>query len=793
MGFSRPSRRVALLALALTSVPFAATAQQDPPRAFAVREQSRDAALMELARQAGVSLGFAPEARCGGRAGITGRMSLNAALERLLAGSACAARRPNVRTVIITAAPKPSSPAPAAAPAVQTTELAELVVTADRTEQLLSQASSALTAISGAELARLGVANDQDLGLLAAGVSVTNFGPGRDKIILRGLSDGPLTGHAQSTVGLYLGELRLTYNAPDPDLPLIDLARVEVFRGPQGSLYGAGSIGGVLRLVPNAPDSTARSGWVSASMSDTAHGDWSGGLQGGFNLPLDGGRGGVRAVGWTERSGGAIDDPGRDLHDIDRTRRRGLRVGSQWRISPDLSVNAMVIAQTIYTRDAHYAEDSAGPLARSSSIAQPHDNDFAAAAIGARWTPEWGELTVDLGVLDHDVSTTYDASGGIADPVSAGSQRFDDGNEIRALVFEARAASASIGPWGWKLGVFAAEGQQTLNADISGTAVYAETRRDLLDERAVFGEVSYDLTPSMTLAAGGRLFRGTLRTRSDVTLGAAARRLEGATRATGFAPRIVLTYRPGAHTTLYAQAAEGYRLPGLNTSGAPDQPFSEPGGRQPLRRYAGDELWSYELGVRWRSDPLGLTTRLAAFETNWRDIQSERPLPSGLLFTATLGDGGSRGLEAEATWRRAGFEFRGSVVWQESELNKAAVGILDLSDRSLPGVPHVSYAMAARRAWTLGSDLKASLRLAYAYIGRSRLVLTDGDARTMGDYGDLRLSATLSSSDITGEIFVENLLDEDGDTLPYGNPFLKGPVSTPQRPRTTGVRITREF
>ncbi|WP_296595670.1 TonB-dependent receptor [Phenylobacterium sp.] len=772
--------------------------------AFSIPDQPRELALLVLARQAGISLGFAPGARCDGRAGVSGRMSVDAALGRLLAGSACVARRPDARTVVIRPAPvapaSTSRPAPAPAAHPAEADLAELVVTADKTEQLLSQSASGLTAVGGAELARAGVADVRDLSLLAAGVTVTNLGPGRDKVILRGLSDGPLTGHTQSTVGLYLGDLRLTDNAPDPDLPLADVARVEVLRGPQGSLYGAGSIGGVLHIVPNAPDPSARAGSLSATLSATAHSAGSYELQGIFNQPFGDGDGAVRAVAWSEQSGGTIDDVGRGLKDVDRTRRVGVRATLLWRVAPDFDLDAVVMEQNIDTRDAHYADPAVGTLSRSSTIAQPHDNDFVAGALGARWSPSWGRLTLSLGALDHDVGTTYDATAAPMALVPAGARprSFTDRNEIRALVAEGRAASAGPGRFQWKAGLFAAFGNQTLEGrltTVEGPTGYEEARRDRLREAAAFGEVSYDLTPTLTATAGGRLFQSRLHTWSEVSLGAPVRTFRGSTRYNGFAPRFVLAYRPWPNVTLYAQAAEGYRTPGFNTSGPADQVFSETGGAQPLRRYAGDELWSYEAGGRWRSPALGLALRLAAFRADWTDIQADILLPSGLPFTANLGDGSSRGIEAEATWRRGPFEVAGNVVWQEPELRYPEAGLPARADTGLPGVPKLSYAASAAYNRPLAATWDLELRATFAYVGRSRLAFDAVTAPVMGGYGDLRLSAALSGTDLTARIFADNLLNRRGDTLAFGNPFLlrTTTLATPQRPRTVGVTLTRQF
>jgi len=778
-------------------------AAQGAETAFAIPDQPRETALLALARQAGVSLGFAPDARCGGRAGVNGRMTLEAALARLLAGSSCVARRPDARTVVIRPAPipiaAPSGPAPPVE-SVRAVDLAELVVTADKTEHLLSQSASALTAASGAELARAGVADVGDLSLLAAGVTVTNLGPGRDKVILRGLSDGPLTGHTQSTVGLYLGDLRLTYNAPDPDLPLADVARVEVLRGPQGTLYGAGSIGGVLHIVPNAPDPSTRSGSLSATAAGTAHGAGSYELQGVINRPLAGGAGAVRAVAWSEESGGTIDDVERGLSNIDRTRRIGMRAGLLWQVSPELDLDAVVVNQNIDTRDAHYADPAVGALSRASAVAQPHDNDFMAGAVGARWSPAWGRLTVTVGALDHDVGTTYDAAAAPATLVPDGTRprTFADRNEIRALVAEGRATSAGPGRWQWKAGVFASVGDQRLESrvdTVEGLAGYAEARRDRLREAAVFGEASYDLTPALTVTAGGRLFHTGLRTRSEVTLGGPVRTFRDTTHYNGFTPRFVLAYRPSPGLTLYAQAAEGYRTPGFNTSGPAGQAFGEPDGAQPLRRYAGDELWSYEAGGRWRVPALGLALRVAAFRADWTDIQADVLLPSGLPFTANLGEGRSRGLEAEGAWRRGPFELAGNAVWQEPELLYAAPGLPEREDTRLPGVPKLSYAASGAYVLPLADAWDLSLRATFTYVGRSRLAFDAVTAPEMGGYGDLRLSAALSGPGLSARLFADNVLNRRGDTLAFGNPFLlrTTTLSTPQRPRTVGLTLARTF
>lgn len=802
MGSKGRGRRLAGLAAALGATLAA------PPALAAelnldIPQQPRDAALIALARAANLSLGFAPGARCGGRAGVSGRMPLDTALERLLAGSNCVALRPDARTIVIRprppAAPLATAPSPPrsdgrAAP----TQLGELVVTADKTESLLSASPYGLTAMGGAELERRGVSDVADLSLIAAGVTVTNLGPGRDKVLLRGLSDGPLTGHTQSTVGLYLGDLRLTYNAPDPDLPLIDLARVEVLRGPQGSLYGAGSIGGILQIVPNAPDPAARSGRIGASIATTDHGALSRSVEGVLNQPLPGGTAALRVAAWSEVAGGYTDNPGLGRSNVDRSTRRGFRLAAQWRPAEDLTLEATLIDQAIGTRDAHYATPEVGALARATASAEPHDNDFLALALAAHWTPDWGHLTLSVGALDHDVGTTYDAAGAPAALGGGAGALFKDNNEIRGLVSEARLGSVGSGRWHWTLGAFNALGDQRLDAAMApaaGAAGYSERRRDRLLESAVFGQLSYDLTDDLTLTLGGRAFRSRLKTRSEVEAAGGRRAFEGRTRDSGVAPRLLLAYRPAPGLTLYAQAAEGYRTPGFNTSGPLGQAFGDAGGAQPLRRYSGDELWSYEAGARWRPDDLGLTVRAAVFQANWTDIQADLILASGLPFTANLGDGRSRGVELEATWRHGPLTLAGNLVRQDPELRRPAPGLPIRADIGLPGVSDFNYAATATWTADLASDRTLDLTASYAHVGGSRLTFDAGTAPAMGDYGDLRLAATLHARSWSLRLSVDNALDRRGDTLAFGNPFTfrTQTQATPQRPRTVGLGLTRSF
>src|SRR6201999_4194793 len=154
----------------------------------------------------------------------------------------------------------------------------ELVVTSEKRPEPLLGSAFAVSALSRDEIQRLGGRSFCHLALQLARETVTNLGSGRNKIFVRGLSDGSFTGKTQSTVGLYLDDVPITYNAPDPDLRLVDIDRVEVLRGPQGTLYGSGSMGGIVRIVTARPDTTGFSAQTSAEGMLTQHGEPSSGV-----------------------------------------------------------------------------------------------------------------------------------------------------------------------------------------------------------------------------------------------------------------------------------------------------------------------------------------------------------------------------------------------------------------------------------------------------------------------------------------------------------------------------------
>lgn len=794
----------ALGVAALLIAPVAAAAEKTI--AFNIAEKALDAELIEFAMQSGLSISTGKVSACAprGRA-LIGRFTVRAGLSRLLAGSGCGYRFMDGGAIEIAPLPRPR---PSQAPSTATpspgppADLSELVVVATRRPTTVDRLAYPVTAIDSATLAGQDVTDAADIAQLSPGMTVTNLGSGRNKILIRGLSDGPLTGRTQSMVGLYLDDVRITYNAPDPDLRLIDMAQVSVLRGPQGALYGAGSLGGVLRLSTNPPDPERFDGWLSGSAGVTRGGDPSTALEGMINLPLLNGRAALRAVAWRDVDGGYIDDVGLQLKNVNRSVRLGGRLAASLELGDRWTLTAGLVGQAIDSDDTQYAVAGEGPYRRRNSLREPHDNDFTEMRLGVQGQTDWGELRWTTALVDHHLDSRYDATA--APPIASppGPIAFDDVSDLNSFVTEASLVSSPGAPVDWTLGVFYGRGRQDIDLSLGTTGPgpvvsFTETRRDRLEEAALFGEVLLPLPADLDLTLGGRLFsaRGQVRSLVATPLTHQTARFDGRFSHAGFAPKVLLSWRGWPGLVLYVGATEGYRSGGFNTTGAPDQQFDVAGGAQPYRRYQGDEMWSFEAGGRASWFEGRLQVNFAAFEARWSNIQSDQLLASGLPFTANIGDGINRGLEIEGVYRSGALRLAGNMLINSPELDRANPAFPARSDLALAGVPSFSSGLSAHYGWPLPGDHRLELDGRLTYVGPSSLTFDARTSPAMGDYLAGRLAATLVADRWSLTLAATNPANSQGDTFAYGNPFTLRTTRqmTPQRPVTASLTLKAMF
>jgi len=772
---------------------------------FRLPAEPLEQALVRFATQAGASVGGLPIPGCGGTSRpVAGTMPPERALAALLPPG-CGFQRLDARSFRIVG--RPATPSTAAAlrptdPATGAVRLDELVVTAEKRAERLSRSAAAISVATDDDLMAMGGHTFEAIAPQMVSVAVTNLGPGRNKIFVRGLSDGAFTGKTQSTVGLYLDDVPITYNAPDPDLRLVDVQRVEVLRGPQGTLYGSGSMGGIVRIVTAKPDPARFAAMASVEGAFTQHGQPSDAVEGMVNLPVAGGRAAVRLVGYSEEAGGYIDNPVLSLEDVNSSRRYGGRVAALAELGEAWTLSGGYAHQSISNRDSQYTQGGGGgSLQREASVREPHHNDFSEFSAGASHTGDGYDLKVSSAYIDHGLKTRYDATGAFrAAGGSTTGGAFDEDKRIKLWATEALAASTTPSRLRWLVGGFFAYANEMDAAALVGVtppeparSVYR--RRDRLSEGALYGEVTYELTSRLSVTAGARWFSTRVSTwAGDFTLSQTPLApMDGRLTDNGVAPKLRVAYAVTPDILVYAQMQRGYRAGGFNV------PAAAGGSLLPERsgsRFSPDHLWNYEIGAGAPLFDHTLMLRAAVFHADWIGLQTDQRLASGLPLTVNIGDGSNTGLEAEAVWRpNERLLVRANLLVEDPQITRAANVFPARRDIGLPGVPFDMGGAFARYRWPSWRGLTAEVSADLAYVGRSFLTFDGGADNRQGGYASGRLAASLEGRGWRATAFANNVSDETGNTFAFGNPFSRQRFSqaTPLRPRTVGLNLVRGF
>jgi outer membrane receptor protein involved in Fe transport len=368
---------------------------------------------------------------------------------------------------------------------------------------------------------------------------------------------------------------------------------------------------------------------------------------------------------------------------------------------------------------------------------------------------------------------------------------------INLLVEDVVVRSDGGGPFQWLVGVYGARSLETSRSTLdflapgSVAAAYAEKRKDRLFEYALYGEGSYQLGDGWTVTWGGRLFESRVHTTAELMISAPfqPRAFDDRRNSKGFSPKVTVQHEFANGDLVYALASEGFRPGGLNTSGF-----------QPIRStrvsFAPDRLRNYELGAKFRRLDDRLSVRVAAYYDDWSNIQSDRYRPSGLSYTANVGDARILGLEGEVGYDWPfGLSLRLNGLITDSKVHNANPDFTQPVTPELPGAPKTSGGLLAVYQHTIGSALTLRLIGEGSYVGHSVLSFDSTASPPMGHYFRARLSAELSNQTWRVTAYVANPLNDFSDTFAYGNPFSFGSVrqATPQRPRTAGLRLGVAF
>ncbi|AEG48275.1 Secretin/TonB short domain protein [Sphingobium chlorophenolicum L-1] len=771
-------------------------------------------AAISLGRQTGVSIGMSDQSLAGiATPAVQGRMSVEGALKRLLKGSGASIRRIGDGTFRIVrdrkAREQPRLAVALPAPEPEQ-EPAEIIVTASKRDTPLPRYAGMVEVVGdSAFTAGEAAGGSASLIFRVASLSSTHAGAGRNKLFIRAIADSGVAGPTQATTGQYLGDMRLNYAAPDPDLKLYDMQGVEVLEGPQGTLYGAGSLGGIVRMIPNAPNLVRTGGQVSAGLSATQHGDPGGDLAATINLPIVTEKIALRVVGYGVQDGGYIDDVLRQKNDVNRTRTYGGRAALRFAPDEDWTIDLTGVYQRIDADDAQYAAKSIGDLKRASAVAQPYTSDYALANL--RVERQWDDLRFlsSTGFVRNILTESFDAT-----QPDGPAALFRQRNKVDIFSTENRIVRDLDNGLGWILGASYLEstsdiqrtltsyGTEPVQAEvIPGVPMYGRGMpatstgvRNRIREATLFGEASFEPIPGLIATVGGRLTNSRLSGEAldpiaFLSMTAIAKAEAQANRnETIFLPSFSLLTDALPGMTLYARFQQGFRPGGL----AVDD--------QHIQRFRNDRASTLEFGFRRGVpgvDAVALTGNVA--HTKWRDIQADVTDRIGIPTTANIGDGRIYTVEGRiALHPLPRLTLDGSVIYNDSRLNRPTQFVQRLSYKgqslALPNVANWGGRIGFDYRAPVGGDMRFHLSGSARYVGKSRLGVGPILGREQGDYVDTAISASLTRGMVQWSLSLSNLLDSSGNRFSLGTPFdLREDYVTPLRPRTARLGLDFAF
>jgi outer membrane receptor protein involved in Fe transport len=793
---------------------------------LAIPEGTVSEVAIHIARATNVSIIIADPALGRTRvAGIKGRMDAEEAVAKLARTSGMRAVRvgpdawrlvaaPRTASRIVPARrtppaprPRPSSDAPPAAPV----EGAPIIVTASKRDLALEQVPGQVILLDGAMLERGGVGGTEKIMQRAASVSSTYLGSGRNKLFIRGIADSSFTGPTQATVGQYFGDLRLSYNAPDPDLRLSDMDRVEILEGPQGTLYGAGSLGGIIRLVPRAPVPGETSLGMSGGASLIARGEPGSDVHATLNLPLAGETATLRLNFDAATLGGYIEKPLIGRRNVNRTDVLGARAAIRVDLAPDWTADLIVLGQDTRARDSQYADRAAvrGALESSARVPEGSSAQYGQAQMVLSGRIGAVHFKSSTGIGAQDLTERYDAT------APGGAPRlFRQRNEMRMIANETRLwQPVESNGFGWLLGTSIIDNRNTLTRALgAGTqpsegagraggdaasspllpsfaAIPATTGvRNTVFEVTGYGEASYRLFSRLTLSAGLRVTRVDLGGAGEdiplaVALVAANRAVTAQRNETAVLPAASALLEVGDKGRAYLRYQEGFRPGGLAVAG------------DFVRQFRSDHARTIELGGGWGLPGRGAFDVQASLSTTrWRDIQADFIDDNGLPSTSNIGNGRIWAASVSGSARLLGalrVEFGATL--NDSDVAEPIIEPLSRLSR----IPNIAR-FSGRAGLSWGLDFADGTRIEAegwaSYVGKSRLGIGPELGDLQGDYLDTGAIIRWGGENAGLTLSVTNLADVVGNRFALGTPFTTGRAQiTPLQPRTVRLGFDARF
>ena len=723
----------------------------------------------------------------------------------------------------------------------------EIIVTAaKRGDESIRNVPITVQALTGDTLVKSGITQFAEYATRIPGLAFQDLGPGDKKYVLRGINS---TGAA--TVGSYYDEAVISANNANDgggrnvDLKLYDIERIEVLKGPQGTLYGASSESGTIRLITKKPDTHAFGGYIAGDISGTNKGGTNYNLNGAVNLPIVDDKLALRVVGWFVNDSGYIDQPripaGR-VNNVNTDETSGGRALLRYTPTDDLTFTASATYQkqhsdgssrytppgTLSFSAPGFPAIPGGDLINTDLTLSPYDDTAQIYGGTIEYKFSTGSIVATSNYFDRDIRFAFDSSPilfffGVPIPgiTLQPQKRTNWSNEIRY-------ASKYDGPLNVVAGVFYSEETSNFRTEVlrsnnqglptgafspldsddalqnpNGNTFFGRFENQRLKQYAFFGELTYNLTDTLSATGGVRYFRNDATSVDQQT-----HPFGGFGASPPFTPqtniavdskvtyKANLSWKPHKGVLIYGTVASGFRTGGTNQA---DLPFAS----GIPRTYASDSLTNFELGTKLTLLDGKLAIDAAVYHIDWSDIQIRAlDATQAFPFTTNAGTAAVDGVEADVNIVPAhGVSINIGGSYQDAHLTQNQPGdtiadpTLGRDGDPIPNVPRFSGNFALDVDRPLTGNFNYLVHVDVNYRGSSHTTLgraRNGFDTTLDDYSLTNIRIGVANGPWRVEGFVRNLFDARAqiDSISSSQDPL---AYITVRPRTVGIAATRKF
>lgn len=668
----------------------------------------------------------------------------------------------------------------------QATMLDSIKVTATKRSTSIQDTPLAITAVTAETLTDSGSLDVGDYAKFVPGLTVKNSGPGASRLAMRGIN-----AVGEATTALYYDETPVSGSVGtgsdaggrNPELNLFDVERVEALRGPQGTLYGAGSMGGALRVIFNKPDLQQTQGEYAAGYAQTQGGDPSWHAEAMVNLPLVEDLFGARVVVYKRHTGGYVDSLLYDKDNANESSNLGGRLMFRLQPSDALTLDVSHSVQSGDGTVLAYTPDAGVKWGSTFGTMVPYKDTTRISNITLSWDVGWATLTGVSSWFNrgntYGQDTTYligayaAGYGSAADQLSQAADYYTSLGPAYAQYAQAYAAQAayysgltsvaegyvpsllyypgtttnwsnewrlSSNPGGridWTTGVYA---ENRVNALLSmyypgdpdtgavvlpqSDPIYRRHIHDQFKQQAVYGEGTWHATDALDVTLGLRYYHYTRAITGYVDRASAALGTNLASLSKVKSSQSGWLKRFNVSYTISPDAMLYFTAADGMRPGGANQAVGLP---DALYAYKGDSLWNYEIGAKTAWFDHSLLANVALYQIDWKDIQVQSLYNGASLFLTNAGKARLRGSEWELTWRPlAGLDLGLNFNYIDAVLTEDQIATgLEVTDTTgrkgdrITGIPHFTSTLSAGYRWSLTSRLDGMVRLDANYVGKS--------------------------------------------------------------------------